>query len=151
MEVNIRPISQADLPAVARLMEELGQTAGTQAALSLEAVTKMWNLMQGSPEVYLNLVAEVEGIVIGVASLLFYRSFLHRTGSAQINELVVASGWRGKGIGEKLVAACRQEAMLRGMDELEVGTEVDNLAAREFYRKAGFDQEYVLLGMELEG
>ncbi len=34
------------------------------------------------------------------------------------------------------------------MDEIEVGTETDNAAARRFYKKNGFDEEYVLLGME---
>jgi len=36
------------------------------------------------------------------------------------------------------------------MDELEVGTETGNGPARQFYRKCGFDEEYVLLGMEFE-
>jgi len=35
------------------------------------------------------------------------------------------------------------------MDEIEVGTEIDNLAALGFCKSAGFDREYVLLGREL--
>ncbi len=40
--------------------------------------------------------------------------------------------------------------MARGLDELEVGTEKTNQGAQRFYQKCGFDQEYVLLGMEFD-
>ena len=70
---------------------------------------------------------------------------------ALINELVVSQAYRGRGIGQALVAKARDEALSRGMDEIEVGTEQDNLAARSLYQKCGFDQEYVLLGLEFEG
>ncbi len=36
----------------------------------------------------------------------------------------------------------------RSMNEIEVGTEVTNLAAQQFYNKNDFTEEYVLLGME---
>ncbi len=150
MDIIVRKCCQEDLPAVAGLMQELGETARTMAELSLETIQQMWNLMEASPETYLTLVAEMDQEVVGAATMLFYRSFLHQVGSAQINELVVARGWRGRKIGEKLVDACRHEALNRNMDELEVGTEADNLPALAFYRKAGFNEEYVLFGMELE-
>jgi hypothetical protein len=47
------------------------------------------------------------------------------------------------------VAEVKEEALARGMDEIEVSTERDNGLARQFYRRQGFDEEYVLLGMEL--
>ncbi len=47
--------------------------------------------------------------------------------------------------------ATRAEARRRGMDEIEVGTEKTNLAAQRFYRRVGFDEEYVLLGEDFHG
>ena len=35
------------------------------------------------------------------------------------------------------------------MDQIEVGTENDNLLAANFYGKLGFDIEYRLFGMQL--
>lgn len=122
--------------------------AESQAELTLESVQANWARMDAAPEAYLTLLAEAGGEVVGLATLLFYASFFHRTGTAQINELVVRRDHRGQGIGEQLVKTCRQEALQRGMDELEVGTETGNTPARAFYRRMGFDQEYVLLGMD---
>jgi ribosomal protein S18 acetylase RimI-like enzyme len=36
------------------------------------------------------------------------------------------------------------------MDEIEVGTEITNTKAQNFYKKTGFNEEYVLLGREFE-
>ena len=47
-----------------------------------------------------------------------------------------------------MVERAKEEALRRGMDELEVGTEKTNEGAQAFYKKCGFDEEYVLLGME---
>jgi ribosomal protein S18 acetylase RimI-like enzyme len=77
-----------------------------------------------------------------------YKTFLHTGGTALINELVVAGDARGRGIGCKLVEAAIAAAREAGMEEIEVGTEIGNTAARSFYRSVGFNHEYVLLGRE---
>lgn len=41
-------------------------------------------------------------------------------------------------------------ARVRGMDEIEVGTERENSGAQRFYRRCGFDEEFVLLSKEFE-
>jgi len=148
--IIIRSCQENDLPALAGLLAELVEVAGSSGPLDIPGIRGTWERMQAAPDHYLTLVAEADGQVVGAASLLFYRSYLHRTGTAQINELVVTSARRGENIGQKLVLACKAEALGRGMDELEVGTELDNLPARSFYRKLGFDEEYALLGMEFE-
>lgn len=150
MDVLIRHACSDDLPQILSLMKELAGTAGSQADLTPAAAEANWRRMEAFPNQYLTLVAGLEGEVVGAATLLFYASFLHRTGTAQINELVVRGDMRDRGIGAKLVAACRQEALQRGLDELEVGTETGNIKARAFYRKVGFNQEYVLLGMDFD-
>ena len=67
-----------------------------------------------------------------------------------INELVVDQEYRGRSLGRALVTEAISLARAYGMDEIEVGTEITNLAAQAFYHKAGFDEEYVLLGMEFD-
>ena len=34
------------------------------------------------------------------------------------------------------------------MDEIEVGIEISNIKTQNLYKKAGFNEEYVLLGKE---
>jgi ribosomal protein S18 acetylase RimI-like enzyme len=109
----------------------------------LAAMTRM-------PDIYSNWVAVEGARVVGFLSLVFYKTLFHAGGTALINELVVAGDRRGRGIGRALVARAAGEAQARGMDEIEVGTEKGNAAAQSFYRAVGFDEEYVLLGMEFD-
>jgi GNAT superfamily N-acetyltransferase len=150
--VNMNPIirecKSEDLSAVLRLMRQLGEFAHGEDQFSLEHFQRLFEEMKANPICYHNLVCEVDGQVCGFLSLVFYGSFFHRVGTALINELVIDASRRGLGLGRLLIEAAITEARARGMDEVEVGTEVTNLAAQQFYKKCGFTEEYVLLGME---
>ena len=148
-EVTVRLCTADDLPAIVLLMEELREvTRGDE--IHIRDVSKVFSEMERLPEVYLNLVAEVGGKVVGFISVIFYKTVFHKGGTALINELIVTQAERRKGIGKLLVQAVRDEAIKRGLDEIEVGTERTNEVAKGFYRKCGFDEEYVLLGMDLK-
>jgi ribosomal protein S18 acetylase RimI-like enzyme len=148
--IEVRSCRSADLPAVLDLMQQLGEIAHSRTEYQLQGFEQMAREMDKYPEVYLNLVAECDGRVAGFLSLMFYKTFLHRVGTALINELVVDEKVRGAGIGGALLQRAKEEALARHMDELEVCTDRDNLAAQQFYRTHGFDGEYVLFGMEFE-
>jgi GNAT superfamily N-acetyltransferase len=107
--------------------------------------------MEQYPEIYCNLIAEEDGDAVGFLSLIFYKTFFHRGGTALINELVISQPYRSKGVGTALMARAKEEALTRGMDELEVATGQENRRAQAFYRKCGFDGEYILFGMEFRG
>jgi GNAT superfamily N-acetyltransferase len=147
---SIRPCQATDLPAVLELLGQLSEVTSPPQDLELAALQNVFAQMAEVPHVYLNLVADVNGQVAGFGSVIFYQTLFHRGGTALINELVVRRELRGEGIGSALVRAVVDAAAARGMDEVEVGTERTNEAARRFYDRCGFDQEYVLLGMELD-
>lgn len=149
--ILIRKCEAEDLPAVSALMHELSEVAQSAAEFRLSALETIYREMVQFPGIYLNLVALVEGQIVGFLSLLFYRTFFHRVGSALINELVVTQELRGHGVGTALVQRAREEAVARGMDELEVSTETSNARAQQFYQKCGFDTQHVLLEMDLPG
>jgi ribosomal protein S18 acetylase RimI-like enzyme len=86
--------------------------------------------------------------VIGFLSLVLYRSFFHRKGTALVNELVVKKEFRNQQIGKALLEHAFSVATEAGMDELEVGVMKENTHALTFYRKNGFGEEYLLLGKE---
>ncbi len=146
--ITIRPCKKDDLPAVLNLMQQLGEFAHGDDQFSLEHFQSLLGEMDASPAAYCNLVCELDGVVCGFLSLVFYQSFFHRVGTALINELVIDRSRRGSGLGRQLIEAAIAEARARSMDEIEVGTEVTNLAAQQFYNKNGFTEQYVLLGME---
>ncbi len=146
--ITIRPCKKEDLPAVVELMQQLGEFARSDNQFKLDHFQQLLDVMNANPASYHNLVCEVDGQVCGFLSLVFYSSFFHRVGTALINELVIDSSQRGLGLGRQLIEAAVAEARARGMDEIEVGTEETNQAAQQFYKKCGFTEEYVLLGME---
>lgn len=148
VSLEIRRCESGDLPVVSELMKELSEVAHATVDFRLEAMERLFVEMVKAPETYLNLVAVLEGRVVGFASVIFYKTLFHEGGTALINELIVSRDLRGGGIGTALVQRAKGEAVARGMDEIEVGTERVNVAAQRFYRKRGFDEEFVLLGME---
>ena len=151
MEVfSIRSCEAGDLPVVLDLMVQLSESAHSAPDFTLEGLSRLFAEMDQAPAFYTNLVAVCDHQVAGFISVIFYKTLFHHGGTALINELVISQAFRGRGIGQALVAKAGEEALSRGMDEIEVGTEYENLPARSFYQKCGFDQEYVLLVLEFD-
>jgi ribosomal protein S18 acetylase RimI-like enzyme len=146
--MKIRECEERDLKRVIALLHQLQEVAELVVPLEEERIEQLFAQMQAAPQFYLNLVCEVDGRVEGFLSMIFYLTLFHRGGTALINELVVERTQRGRGLGQALIEQAVKEAKQRGMDEIEVGTEQENTAAQAFYRKMGFDESYVLLGME---
>lgn len=146
--LEIRLCKSNDLPEVVNLMKELSEVAHTNEDFMLENIQKVFEEMSKNPEFYYNLVAVSARRIVGFISVVFYKTVFHKGGTALINELIVTDSLRGKGLGRELLMKAKEEALLRGMDEIEVGTEKTNSPAQSFYKKYGFDEEFVLLGME---
>jgi GNAT superfamily N-acetyltransferase len=60
---------------------------------------------------------------------------------AQLEHAMVASGWRGRGVGTALVAAAIEWARARGLHRLSLSVFPHNEAAIALYRKFGFLEE----------
>lgn len=146
----IRLMNSEDLHNIQHLISQLAEAVTDSHEIRFEQFTEVFTHMADRPEMYLNLIADHEGEVVGLISLLFYRVWFHPGGTALINELIVDQRYRNQGIGALLIDAAIKEARSRGMDEIEVGTEQENLGAQRFYRRCGFTETYLLLGMEFE-
>lgn len=148
---GIRSWTADDLPAVKRLMDQLARHLGEEHIVSLDLMERHFREMEKLPALYDCFVCESGGAVIGFISIVYYRSVFHRVGTALINELAVDESHRGRGIGKELLHRAVEAAKKRWMDEIEVGVMHENASARRFYKKNGFDEEYLLLGMEFDG
>jgi ribosomal-protein-alanine N-acetyltransferase len=80
----------------------------------------------------LRLVAEREGQIVGCGQLRAW----HR--GTEIVDLVVATPFRGQGIGRRLIEALLEEADSLGVPAVEIGVEADNRRALALYRRLGF-------------
>lgn len=150
-ELQTREARAGDLESVLGLLRQMPGATGLWEA-SADARDVLEDML-ARPAFYMNRVAcrEEDGRVIGFVSVVFYKSLLHKGGSALINELVVDAAQRGRGVGRTLLDEAIAEARTRGMDEIEVSTFFGNDAAIRLYRSAGFTEEYLMLGMELDG
>ena len=74
-------------------------------------------------------VADDAGRIVGFAALEVYSKKL-----AELRSLAVADGYRGQGLGKRLVAACVERAREKNVLEVMAITSSD-----EFFQSCGFD------------
>lgn len=145
---EIRSMESRDITAVRELMIQLAEDLGHDFQMDHEQCIALYQKMLRHENIYQNFVYCKEHVVVGFLSMVLYHTWLHGGGTALINELVVERSNRGRNIGSALVAHAKIVAESRGLDEIEVGVMQDNGKALSFYRKHGFDEEYMLLGAE---
>jgi aminoglycoside 6'-N-acetyltransferase I len=96
------------------------------------------------------VVARLDGVVVGMASAVDY---VHPDKAPQlwINEVGVAPTFRRQGIGRRMLEALLAHGRRLGCTETWLGTEVDNVAARRLYERAGGTAEsFVLYSFPLD-
>jgi ribosomal protein S18 acetylase RimI-like enzyme len=74
----------------------------------------------------------------GFAVLRFRPSLYSESLDAYLEELYVAPDLRGRGIGRALLEAAMEAAREAGAAHIDLGTSVDDVAARGLYEKLGF-------------
>ena len=145
---EIRTIGEQDLDSIRELVLQLAQDLNEEFQIDAEQCKAHYQAMVQYGETYRNFVYCIDGVIVGFLSLVLYRSFFHKKGTALINELVVKKECRQQHIGKALLTHAIAIAQGQGMDEIEVGVMTENTRALEFYRCNGFDEEYILLGQE---
>jgi GNAT superfamily N-acetyltransferase len=88
------------------------------------------------------VVAEVDGEMVGLLELfLAWKSTYGRFGL--IRRFVVADGWRGRGIGLRLLDEVERRCHEAGCAFVELTVDVTNPEAHAFYRREGFVEDRV--------
>jgi ribosomal protein S18 acetylase RimI-like enzyme len=147
-DIQIDAATESDLDAIVSLLRELVDTVEDQRGIDIKAAAENLVALLGDSNSHL-LVARSGGEVVGFVDFIVRRTTLHAGPSGLVDELVVRSNLRGSGVGRSLVIAAADICRHLGCVELEVSTEKTNAAARRFYRQCGFDEDAVLLEMEL--
>jgi ribosomal protein S18 acetylase RimI-like enzyme len=96
-------------------------------------------------------VAIDDGLVVGMASGVHY---VHPDKPPElfVNEVGVAPGHEGRGIGRRLLAALFDHARVLGCVQAWVGTDHDNVPAQRLYRAAGAEatpEKFLLFNFRL--
>jgi GNAT superfamily N-acetyltransferase len=81
-----------------------------------------------------------DGELIGHACLYWTFSSVSAAESVLMNDLYVAEGGRGKGVGKALIDAAVEVARARGAHHLEWETALDNRRAQRLYERMGAER-----------
>jgi RimJ/RimL family protein N-acetyltransferase len=136
-EINIREATLADvdrvLPLLVAVADE-GRWIGTEAPVDLERRRqRMVEDIEGAHAIV--LVAEADGELVGELGL-----HLARYGVADLG-MLVAAGWRGRGVGTALLAEAIDRARKAGAHKIALQVWPHNAAAIALYERFGFERE----------
>ncbi len=133
--VKIRTATEQDEGALVRLLGQLfaiesdfepdrdRQARGLRGLLESDAIV---------------LVAELGGAVVGMVTAQFVVSTAEGGTSAWLEDLVVDSNCRGRGVGSELLEAACRAAAERGCTRIQLVADDDNAPALAFYRHHGW-------------
>jgi N-acetylglutamate synthase-like GNAT family acetyltransferase len=131
--VTIRDAARADVPAIAALLDQLGYPA------SEDSVAARLRRLGESGADHL-FVAELDGIVVGLAVIHVSRSLEYDEDAAKVSAIVVDERTRKRGVGRALMAAVEAEARARGCALLFLTTAERRADAHAFYGRLGFEE-----------
>lgn len=142
-EIVVRKATRKDVDGIIEVLKS------TKLGAEAWAGDEKWarEALEGclSLENYVLLVAEYEQRIVGFVDCCVYPSFWEGAYQGIINHLFVHPAFQGKGAGALLIQAVVEEADAKGLGELHVSTERENVKARRLYAKYGFTEERLLL------
>lgn len=138
-DIAVRRATAADAEQVHALMQALAGHEGLAAYLAATPDSLAQALSAAPPRAAF-LLAEMGGRAVGFVSWTRVYGIWRGGDYLNLDDLFVADGARGAGVGEALMRAFAAEASAEGLaGRWEVRT--DNHGARRFYARLGADQE----------
>ena len=148
-DIRLRDAVKADLSAIVELLADdpIAAARETPTDPLPSAYAAAFDAMTARPG-NLIILAEAQGGIAGCLQLTFIPG-LTRTGMmrAQVEGVRVASGWRGHGIGERLMQEAIRRSREAGCGLVQLTTDQGRPDARRFYERLGFVASH--FGMKL--
>lgn len=135
-EGHVRPASESDIAALLALIETLFAIE-TDFTFDAEKTERALRLILASPASRI-FVYDAQGMVLGTATLHTLISTAEGGPAGHVEDVVVAPGARGQGIGRALMGAVATEARARGMTRLQLFADLKNQPALDFYAADGW-------------
>lgn len=135
-EQHIRPVTEADIPALVGLVHELASYEQAPEECHLTAEQLHGALFDRSPALF-GHVAEIDGDVAGFALWFLNFSTWRGTHGIYLEDLFVRPEHRRAGLGRALLRTLAQECRARGYARLEWSVLDWNTPAINFYKSLG--------------
>ncbi len=134
MDPTPRLAAPADASTVAALLDAFNREFDTETPGPAVLEERLVRLLAGG-----EVVALLAGEPAVAVALLTLRPNVWFDGPvALLDELYVAPGRRGQGIGSALLAAAEQVVRARGGQQLEINVDGEDTDARRFYERHGY-------------
>ncbi|MCJ7496918.1 MAG: GNAT family N-acetyltransferase [candidate division Zixibacteria bacterium] len=148
-DITINPATEADLPSIKPLLLELMDAMDNTEGFDVEQSFANCGILIKDPAHHI-LVAKDKDTFVGFVNFITRKTIMHPRPSGLVDELIVSRNYRGLGIGKQLILAAIQKCRELECCEVEVSTEKSNTQAREFYQRCGFEEDAVLLEIDLK-
>lgn len=129
--LNIRCAQMEDATVIHELLSQLGYE-NSQEQIQSRLKSLLFDCTQKL------LLAEVDGVVVGLAALICFPYFHDGERLARLSSLVVEQRSRGQGIGKRLLIAAEQWARIQNCQRLELTTSTKRTDAHRFYERENY-------------
>jgi GNAT superfamily N-acetyltransferase len=140
--IVIRNAAEADSPIIAALVSQLGYPS------SEEEIRARLAALSGRPD-YRVWVAVSDGRVVGLTGVFLHYALEYNGLHGRLLGLVVDEPYRGKGIGEQLMAWTERWLLQHGVDKLTLTSGKQRALAHAFYRRLGYQETGFRFGKRL--
>jgi GNAT superfamily N-acetyltransferase len=137
-DVIIRSAKRKDIEKMVLLLEELFSIEAdfqSDPERQMEGITMF---LDGCGKHKCIKVAETDGNIVGMCTTQLVVSTAQGTPAALVEDMVVAAGYRKKGIGRKLMQAIESWAKSHGATRLQLLADRTNGPALDFYQSIGW-------------
>jgi len=134
----IRPASAGDLSAMTRLLQELFAVE-TEFIVDTEKQRCGLQMLLDSPKAGV-WIAERRGRVVGMVTMQLMISTAEGGLSGLLEDLVISSAYRRRGLGKALLSAAVKWAREQGATRIQLLADGRNVPAIIFYRKQDWKQ-----------
>jgi len=135
--ISIRKATAADVEALVTLLADLFSIEADFHP-DAERQRRGLALLLAAPAQGLVLVAERGGAVVGMVTVQLVVSTAEGAQSGLVEDMVVTSGERGRGVGRRLLEVAESWARERGATRLQLLADRENGPALRFYERMGW-------------
>ena len=147
-DIEIRKASKNDIPIVLGLLYELGRPKPEKDndAEIFEDQAKGY-VSDSDKQI---LIAEHDGNVAGLVSIMFLSRLNQKNYEMYIPELIVTEDYQNQGIGKKLINSCIKLAKEKKCHRIRLESGNQRKESHQFYKNLGFKQSSLSFTKNLE-
>ena len=147
----LRPVAATDYTRWLPLWEGYNAFYGRSGptALPAEITRTTWQRFFDSGEPVHALVAERDGVLLGLTHYIFHRSTIHIGLVCYLQDLFTAEGARGQGIGRALIEEVAARARAAGAARVYWLTHETNETARRLYDRVATNSGFIVYRQQL--